>query len=217
MATTARQVLVGKGLKDEDITSAFREMSLFHTKLDNLHGRIMRDTRCSLRSETNPPILGSGNYNPEIVVISDFPDEHEKNVGRAGFSDYAMYLMLFFQRLGLTMNDIYWTFSVKYHTNKMSMKYIEECAPLLKREIQTLNPSIIVSLGNASISALSNKQMRVEDVPEGDAFYDMPFSRIPVISLKHPRAIMNLPKQEFKQATKDMWKQLKVIEQHLHL
>lgn len=98
----------------------------------------------------------------KIVVIGEAPGEQENEAGVPFHNDRGAGRMLdiCLRYAGLTRDDCYITNVIKYQPpgndikTAAALRYIEQSTPHLIREIQALNPTVVVPLGNVALRAL---------------------------------------------------------------
>lgn len=202
---TTKDILVENGFKYEDVARAFGQLYSYYARIQKLEQMIVLDSKSGLR--------GRGNESADILVVSDYLDESEINTGFIGFSDYAMYLTIFFNRLGIHFEDVYWTSVIKYPNQRVTMSLIKQEFEKLKDEIQMVAPNVIIALGTTAISALAQEPIKIEKAIGGDFSYNINehLEDILVIPLIHPRHIIQKDKEEFRKITNQTWQSLKIL------
>lgn len=200
MSTRQRIVdrFVEEGLRQEDVSRATREMFSYYEEIGLLYRYLNR----------KGPIHSTGHLHPEIMVVSDFPEDGELVAGFSGFAEYSVYLMIFFNKLGISINDIFWTNVVKEQTDKITMSLIRKWQVDLYNEIFVTKPTVIIALGTTAITALAGEPVKI-DKAIGEEFYFEADKDIPVIPIKHPRLI--LQGEDMRKDTKQTWQNLKAI------
>lgn len=114
---------------------------------------LIRQTRecssCSLAEECHPqPRLGK---QASIMVISDCPNWGEAKSGKMGEGDAAGALLGALKAAGLSLADVYLTSLVKAPKGsggQLTNEMINGCSHYLEKEIQMMNPPVIVTLGS---------------------------------------------------------------------
>ncbi|MNO93920.1 Uracil DNA glycosylase superfamily protein [compost metagenome] len=127
----------------------------------------------------------------------------------------SVFMMTMFTKIGLKVEDIYWTHAVKCYADRVTMNQVKECHHHLTNEIAMLQPAVIVALGSSAISSLAGEHININDAIGGEFEFDSGKQMLPVIPLYHPRTLMDLPEREFKAKTNQMWTQIKDISDYL--
>jgi uracil-DNA glycosylase family 4 len=189
---------VERGLKESDVSRATREMFSYYEEISLLYRYVNR----------KGPVRSTGHMNPEIMVVSDHPQKEEASVGFSGYGKYNIYILLFLQRLGISVRDVFWTQAIKEEVDRVTLRKIREWQPHLYNEIYITRPSVIIALGTTAITALAGDPVKI-DQAIGNEFFFTAHKEIPVIPIKHPRLI--LQNEDIKQDTKQTWRSLKSI------
>lgn len=196
-SSSTREWLIDAGLKQEAVDESCRQLSRFVKRESALRG-------------TASPVgyMGSGNRRAEVMIVSDSPNESERNTKLIGFSDYAIVLTVMLNKLGIEFDDAYWTTAIKDEDTRINFDKIQEQRKHLQEEVIYVNPSIIISLGTTSITALLNKKTKFDSVPD-DVGYNVHdnLPDIPIISLEHPESYIF--DDAFQEKFSESWKKVK--------
>lgn len=197
--------MIDKGLKREDVMHSADEMVSFYTRIRGLE-RALPTKVSSYR--------GRGNDRADIMVVSDIPDEHEENTGLVGFSSYSAILNIFFNKMGINFQDVYWTTAIKHIPSRVDMTVIKKDFQYLQEEILFVDPAVIIVLGTTAISSLAAEPIKIQKALGKEFSYDVHPSlpSIPVIPLTHPKNFMDEPKSEFRQSVDRMWQTIKQLD-----
>jgi DNA polymerase len=164
-------------------------------------------TACGLESSRNRLVFGVGDGRARLLFIGEGPGADEDRqgipfVGRAG-----MLLTGFIQALGLTRDDVYITNVVKCRPPGNRNPEAEEaaaCRPILMRQIELIDPALIVTLGNVPLKALKPNAAGITR-ERGKPFA---FGQWQVLPTFHPSYLLRSPAglldcwNDFKQALK---------------
>lgn len=213
MAIAIADQLISKGMKQEDVSKVVTEMSSYYNRLHLTRNNITSCDACSLRAACKKvPIAGLGPLQPEVLVVSDHPLDNDESTGMI---ETSVFMMTMFSRIGLKVDDIYWTHAVKCRTDRVSWGHIKECHYHLTNEIAMLQPAVIVALGSAAISSLAGEQLSINDAIGGEFEFDSGKQMLPVIPVYHPRTLMGLSEKEFRVKSNKIWTQIKEIVDYL--
>ncbi len=141
-------------------------------------------------------VKSRGPKNPKVMLIEEAPGETEIHhlipfSGRAGAE-----LMKFFERAGLTREDVYITSTVlsrpfkevqkvdaktgeqilKRYNRTPNQKEIDAHAPILDDELRHVQPEIVLTTGNIALRRVLGEKISVSDV-RGKRLY-VPFSKL---------------------------------------
>ncbi len=186
-----------------------REPSAMHRRLEEKYKDLL--------SKYSPVVLGEGIGRATIFMIGEAPgrneiEEKKPFVGAAGKN-----LEEFLDILQLKRKDIYLTNAVKFRPVKENLKTkrlsnraptskeIELFRPMLMDEIDIIEPSIIITLGNVPLFSLTGKKQKIGDV-HGVVTYFL--GRI-LYPLYHPASII------YRRGLKDIYIQDLIRLKHL--
>ncbi len=114
--------------------------------------------KCELCTSKSRIIWGEGNPSARILIVLDNPGEREDKLGKEYVCGTRQTLQKALHCTNIDINDIYLTYLLKCRPLK---KYDKEKArafslPFLVRQIEGLNPSILVCLGDVVVKTLFN-------------------------------------------------------------
>jgi len=130
-------------------------------------------TRCILHHSRKNAVPGEGPANAAIMFIGEGPGFHENEQGRPFVGAAGKFLDELLAKIGMRRADVYITNVVKCRppSNRDPMpEELEACSEYLERQIQAINPRVIVTLGrysmarflpNAKISEVHGQAMRL--------------------------------------------------------
>lgn len=147
--------------------------------------------KCTLHESRKKPVAGEGPADAEIMFIGEGPGFHENEQGKPFVGASGKFLEQLLAQAELTRADVFICNVVKCRPPSNRDPQEEElsaCNEYLERQIETINPSIIVTLGrismgkffgNVKISAVHGQMQKV-----GERF---------VIPMFHPAAALHQP------------------------
>ncbi len=134
------------------------------TKLEQL-AEFYREYAC--RFEGKELVLGCGCTEPMFLLIGEAPGREEVKLSRPFSGAAGKYLDEFLELAGIDRRDIYITNAIKYRVSKTNLKTgrlsnrpatreeIMSSRPFLMKEITTICPACIVTLGNVPLRAVT--------------------------------------------------------------
>ncbi len=161
--------------------------------INALHSQISQCHLCDLSKTRQRVLSGFGNANAEIMIIDAYPSMLEDESGdsfsgRAGSSLKKMIENV----LDLNINSIYLTHILKCkpsHQNKVLDTEFSSCKPYLLKQIELVNPKIIVSLGELAYTHLIKDSNSFENVRG----HKIPFENRTLIPIHHPSHLLRNP------------------------
>lgn len=203
--------LIRLGMDTEDVSEVVSEASFYYSRMNTITSNIRRCTACPLVDQCAGPVAGLGPLRPEIMVISDRPLPEDSS----GIVETSVFMMTMLSRIGLKIEDVYWTYAVKCATEQINMDDVRECFQHLHNEMMTLQPAIVITLGSAATSALKGETISVADAMDEPFIYDAGRKDVHVFAMPHPRTLMKLPAHEFRDEMDHIWMHIKQIEEYL--
>lgn len=110
---------------------------------------------CQLSESRTNAVPGEGPEDADIMFVGEGPGFHEDRQGRPFVGAAGQYLEDLLASIGLTREDVYITNVVKCRPpeNRDPLSdEIEACRPYLERQIELIQPTIIVTLGRFSMN-----------------------------------------------------------------
>ena len=157
--------------------------------LAQIAGEVSACTSCTLHKTRKKSVPGEGPANSEIMFIGEGPGMNENEQGRPFVGAAGSFLNQLLAQAGLKREDVWIGNVVKCRPPENRDPLPEElsaCDSYLERQIEAMNPRIIVTLGRfsmnkffpgAKISAIHGQMRKV-----GDRF---------VIAMFHPAAALH--------------------------
>ncbi len=159
-------------------------------------------TLCDLAKTRTNVVFGEGNPNAKLMFIGEGPGEMEDKTGRPFVGRAGKLLTKIIENvLELTRDDIYIANIVKCRPPNNRVPTIEEaetCKPYLLKQIDIINPEILVCLGKTAFMYLLNTDMPISKV-RGQIFE---YKGKKVIPTYHPSFLLRNPSAK-KEAYKD--------------
>lgn len=145
--------------------------------------------KCTLHKTRKKAVSGDGPANAEIMFIGEGPGFHENEQGHPFVGAAGKFLDQLLAQAGVTRGDVFITNVVKCRPPENRDPQAEEldaCDKYLERQIETINPSIIVTLGRFSMNKFMKgakiSQVHGEMRKVGDRY---------VIAMFHPAAALH--------------------------
>jgi len=112
------------------------------------------------------PVPGEGNPEAKIIFLGEAPGYQESKTGRPFVGRAGKFLTKMLDSIGLKREDVFITSPVKYFPGKRAptLEEIRHGMVHTKKQIEIINPKIIVLLGNVAIKALLDEKLRVSDI-----------------------------------------------------
>lgn len=148
-------------------------------------------------------VPGYGNINTNILLIGEAPGREEVKLGKPFVGAAGKNLETFLRKLEFAREDIYTTNAIKYRLSTISektgrkinrpatVKEIEEAIITLKSEIEIIEPSYIITLGNVPLKTLTYEFYRPIGEVHGECLsINLSGKQIKLIPLYHPASLI---------------------------
>lgn len=175
--------------------------------LESIAAEIRVCTRCRLHETRSRAVPGEGSADTEVVFVGEGPGFNEDRQGRPFVGRAGALLERLLGSIGWRREDVFITNIVKCRppdNRDPEPDEIAACAPYLRRQLETLDPALVVTLGRhslarflpgARISAAHGTAREVD--PSSGARAAL------VFALYHPAAALRSPEVE-RQSFEDM-------------
>ncbi len=168
-------------------------------------------TRCKLSQERTNIVFGDGDPNAEIVFVGEGPGFHEDKqgipfVGKAG---QLLNKMIF--AMGIEREDVYIANVVKCRppgNRDPAPDEIRMCSPFLYKQLETLQPRVIITLGRFASQCLLDTKRSMGSMR--GRWQD--WRGVEVMPTYHPAYLLRNPESK-----REAWKDLQMVMEKLDL
>jgi len=125
------------------------------SELETLAAEIARCTRCLLHRGRTKAVPGEGPQHAEVLFIGEAPGFHEDQQGRPFVGAAGQFLEELLADIGLTRTQVFIANVIKCRPpgNRDPLpEEIEACKPYLDRQIELIQPKVVVTLGRFSMT-----------------------------------------------------------------
>ncbi|MEJ5338915.1 MAG: uracil-DNA glycosylase [Aquificaceae bacterium] len=166
--------------------------------LGDLYRKIVDEKKCVLYEGASGYVFGEGNPYSPVVFVGEAPGEEEDQLRRPFVGRAGRYLNQKLEEVGLRREDVYITNVVKSRppgNRKPTAKEMQSCLPYLRKEIEIINPKLVVCLGATALEGILGKSLPI--TKHRGNFFDYPYDRrIKVLLTYHPAYILRNPGAE---------------------
>jgi DNA polymerase len=168
-------------------------------------------TRCRLHKGRTKLVFGVGNVNADLMFVGEGPGADEDAQGEPFVGRAGQLLNNMISAMGIKREDVYIANVVKCRppSNRTPEKdECDTCSPFLMRQIDVIQPKVIVALGAVAAKNL----LAVNDSMANlrGRWYDFRNSKLLVTY--HPAYLLRDPRQK-----KEAWKDLQMVMKYLGL
>lgn len=167
------------------------------TALKALRKEIGDCERCKLSKGKTHIVFGEGDPDARLMFIGEAPGREEDLQARPFVGDAGMLLTRLIDKMGLKRSDVYIANIVKCrpHLNRdPEMDEIEQCRGFIERQIEIIQPEIIMTLGRISTQTLIGNMKLKISITRGN-FFD--YKGIPLMPTFHPAYLIRNPKDKW--------------------
>jgi DNA polymerase len=207
--------ILGYRYMDNIVISESKEPNIIlPNNIENLEKQAKKCMLCELSKTRKSVLFGAGNQQAKIMFIGDAPSSSEDNEGRFFVGRTGEMLQdMITKVLKLETKDTYATNLVKckpYAGKKISPIDIHACHPYLMKQVELIQPKVIVTLGERAYQNLSGDNSSLEQI-RGSVIQKNDYTIIPTY---HPSFLLKNPSYK-KFVMEDLKKIKETLEQML--
>lgn len=164
--------------------------------LKNLRDEIGDCKMCRLSQKRAKLVFGAGNPDAKLMFIGEAPGEEEDRQGLPFVGRAGTLLTRLIEKMKLTRDEVYIANTVKCRPPGNRNPFedeVETCMPFLAKQIEVINPLVIITLGNVATKALLNDIGTITKV-RGKVFRHR---EIPVVPTFHPSYLLKNPRDKW--------------------
>jgi len=159
-------------------------------ELDRLHETIRSCKNCGLHATRTQAVPGVGPCPANVMIVGEAPGFNEDRQGEPFVGAAGKLLDTLLARIGLSRADVYITNVLKCRPpmNRDPMpNEVESCSPYLKRQLELVQPKVVLILGRHALERLMPGQGSISRIHgslirRGDVAY---------VPLYHPAAALH--------------------------
>jgi len=166
--------------------------------------------RCPLHEKRKKIVIGDGNLYSKVIFVGEAPGEEEDNQGLPFVGKAGQLLNKILAAIDLKREDVYICNIVKCRPpqNRIPFpKEIETCEPFLTRQIEIINPKLIVALGAPAAQTLLKTKMGITELRS--KFFKFS-DDILVFPTYHPAFLLRNPNKK-----REAWEDFKKIKKFI--
>jgi uracil-DNA glycosylase family 4 len=179
------------------------------SQLAQISAELQGCTRCKLCENRKTVVIGEGNPQAELVFIGEGPGEQEDLQGRPFVGKAGQLLDRMIQAIGLDRSQVYIANVVKCRppgNRNPEPDEIATCSPFLYRQLDAIQPKVVVALGKFAAQTLLNTDVRITQLR--GTF--QPYRGARLMPTFHPAYLLRNP-----DAKKEAWADLQAVAREL--
>lgn len=166
---------------------------------DELQAAVLSCQGCDLSKGRNRAVFGAGDRAASWMFIAEAPGTEEDQQGEPFVGQSGKLLDAMLSALGLTREQIYLTNVIKCRppgNRDPDAHEMKCCAPFLQRQIELVQPKIIVLLGRIAAHAVLHTDRALGELR--NQVYEYGEKNIPVVVTYHPAYLSRTPHDKHK-------------------
>ena len=160
--------------------------------LDEIAAKVKKCTRCSLYATATKAVPGEGDPNAKLVCVGEAPGAKEDETGRPFVGQAGQLLTKILAAIDMTREQVFICNVLKHRPpgNRNPLpEEVEACSPYLIRQLELINPKVIVAFGTFAAQTLLNTKTPLGQLRGLVHRYH----GIPLIVTYHPAALLRNP------------------------
>ncbi len=144
---------------------------------------------CGLAATATRPVPGVGNPIADVMVVGEAPGEKEDLTGEPFVGPAGELLTKILGAIQLDRQSVYICNVLKHHPpgNRNPMPdEVRACAPFLQRQVDLVQPKIIIALGTYAAQSLLGTKLAIGKLRQQLHWYQ----GIPLVATYHPAALL---------------------------
>jgi uracil-DNA glycosylase len=173
--------------------------------LEILRGEAMACERCALSPTRTTVVFGTGNPEAELMFIGEAPGRDEDLAGEPFVGRAGKLLTDIIQAMSLAREDVYIANVIKCRppgNRNPEPEELASCRPYLRRQIELVDPRVIVTLGKFAFQSLLETTAQISQARGSWQSYD----GIKVMPTYHPAYLLRNPS-----AKREVWEDMKKV------
>ena len=161
--------------------------------------------KCRLAKTRTQVVYGVGNPNADLMFIGEAPGRDEDIQGKPFVGRAGQLLTDIIKAMKLTRDDVYIANVIKCRppeNRNPEPDELDACRPFIKRQIEMIQPKVIVTLGKFALQSLTGRSYAVSAARGQWTEYD----GIKVMPTYHPAYLLRTPS-----AKKEVWQDMKKV------
>jgi uracil-DNA glycosylase family 4 len=167
--------------------------------------------KCRLSKSRTQVVYGVGNPNADLMFIGEAPGRDEDIQGEPFVGRAVQLLTDIIKAMQLTRDDVYIANVIKCRppeNRNPEPDELDECRPYIRRQVEIIQPKVIVTLGRFALQSLTEKAFAISSV-RGQW---LDYNGVKVMPTYHPAYLLRNPA-----AKKEVWADMKKVMAELEI
>jgi DNA polymerase len=178
------------------VIAAARDAARTATTLDVLRGMLEKFEGCALRNTATRLVFADGNPEARVMFVGEAPGRDEDIEGLPFVGRSGKLLDLMMAAIGLNRSSVYIANVIPWRppgNRTPTPQETQICLPFIQRQIELVNPDILVTLGNPSTQTLLQTRDGIMKTRGRWVDYDTGTRKIKAIATFHPAYLLRSP------------------------
>lgn len=183
-----------------------RQIAAAAMTLEALRAAMEAYDGCALKHRATQLVFADGNPEAQIMLVGEGPGEQEDKQGKPFVGRAGQLLDRMLAAIGLDRTKVYIANMVPWRppgNRNPTPDELAQCAPFLHRQVELVNPKLLVTLGNVPTQALFETAQGITRMRGTWKTLDIGAWNGPVLPTLHPAFLLRTPSAKA-QAWKDM-------------
>jgi uracil-DNA glycosylase family 4 len=167
--------------------------------------------KCRLSKSRTQVVYGVGNPSADLMFIGEAPGRDEDIQGEPFVGRAGQLLTDIIKAMKLTRDDVYIANVIKCRppeNRNPEPDELDECRPYIRRQVEIIQPRVIVTLGRFALQSLTEKAFAISSV-RGQW---LDYNGVRVMPTYHPAYLLRNPA-----AKKEVWADMKKVMAELEI
>ena len=168
---------------------------------------------CALHKSRTQTVFGTGSHQAKLMIIGEAPGFYEDQQGQPFVGQAGQLLTAMLKAIELTRESVFITNILKCRppNNRDPLpEEISSCTPFLEKQIQWINPKLILALGRIAAHYLLKQKASLESLR--GKMHRFGEKNIPLLVTFHPAYLLRNPQDKRK-----AWVDLQVVKKTLDI
>ena len=168
---------------------------------------------CNLKENSKNLILGDGNINSPIMIVSEAPGLEEEKSGKTFQGEVGSLLEKMLLAINIKKENIYSTYAINYRPpedRKPTSQEIKRYSVFLKEHISIINPKILILFGSTAMESITASNSKISNERGKWKEIILKSKTYPLMVTFNPSYLIRFPENK-----KYSWEDLKKIKQKI--
>ena len=193
-APSVRQPLRNLAQNTVASTQNARELCAKAQSLEELKQAALEFNGCALKATAKSTVFGAGNAHAKVMLVGEAPGADEDRTGLPFVGRSGRLLEKMLAAIGLKREDVYITNVIMWRppgNRTPTDAEVAVCLPFLKRQIELIDPKLIVFLGASAANALLDNTESISKMRGRFLEYETAGKKnIPALATFHPAFLL---------------------------